>query len=93
MYMTLSQTILDRLIFRGNCMKKLFWLLMCLFMFSGCASLSSFADTLNERKVQSCIYWSGFVGGALNGVQAQVKGVTSTGGVPFNTCLKGTNAN
>lgn len=73
-------------------MKK-FLLLVCLLAFSGCASLSSLADTLNERKVQSCIYWSGFVGGALNGVQAQVKGVTSTGGVPFNTCLRGTDAN
>lgn len=72
-------------------MKKFLCLLLLPFL-SGCTGLASLAETMNDRQIKSCLYWSGFVGGALNGVQAQVKGVTSTGGVSFDTCLGGKSA-
>lgn len=74
-------------------MRNMLWLVMLFPFLGGCGGFASFAETLNERKVQSCVYWSGFVGGALSGVQAQVKGVTATGGVDFDTCLGVKNAN
>ena len=74
-------------------MKNVVWFVLLLPLLGGCAGFASFAETLNERKVQSWVYWSGFVGGALSGVQAQMKGVTATGGVDFDTCLGNKNAN
>ena len=74
-------------------MRNVVWFVLLLPFLSGCAGFASFAETLNERKVQSCVYWSGFVGGMLSGAQAQVKGVTATGGVDFDTCLGNNNAN
>ncbi len=62
-------------------------------LFVSCVSFESFAKTLNERQVQSCVYWSGFVGGPMTGAQVQVRGVTSTGGVVFDTCMKDEHAN
>ena len=73
-------------------MIKLSLCLLLLLLLSSCVSLASLAETMNERQIKSCVYWSGFVGGALTGVQAQVKGVTSTGGVPFDTCVGGKSA-
>lgn len=68
-------------------------LILLVALLPGCASFESFAKSLNERKVQSCVYWSGFAGGPLSGAQVQVKGVTATGGVVFETCLGEKNAN
>lgn len=52
----------------------------------GCTSFASFANTLNERQVQSCIKWSGFVGGSLAGGVVQVVGLTATGGATLRMC-------
>ena len=64
-----------------------------LLVLSGCASMASLASTMNERQIQSCVYWAGFVGGALSGGHAQVKGITATGGVPLTTCIGDSHAN
>jgi hypothetical protein len=54
---------------------------------SGCAGFASLAQTLNDRNVQSCVYWSGFAGGGWPGVpQVQIRGVTATGGVSLKMC-------
>ena len=68
------------------------WSLYCVFLLlgvfaSGCSGLSSLADTLNERKIQSCIRWQGIMGGGWPGVpQIQAQGVTSTGGIDLMQC-------
>ena len=61
-------------------------IMFSLIALSGCASLASLADTMNERKISSCIRWSGFVGGPLTGAQVQVQGITATGGATLRTC-------
>ena len=61
--------------------------LTMLMALNGCAGLSSLADTMNARQIQSCIRWQGFAGGGWPGVpQVQVYGVTATGGVRLETC-------
>ena len=63
-------------------------LMVVMFCMSGCAGLSSLADTINERHIQSCIRWQGFAGGGWPGVpQVQMHGVTATGGVTLAMCL------
>jgi hypothetical protein len=53
---------------------------LCLLILDGCGpSLDHLVNTLEARRVQSCVYWAGIFG--------QAKGVTSTGGVPIETCL------
>ena len=64
-------------------------LIVALFL-SGCAGLSSLADTMNARQIQSCIRWQGFAGGGWPGVpQVQVYGMTATGGVSLAQCTGG----
>lgn len=55
------------------------FLLVCL-LCTGCG-LTKLADSLNERKVQSCIYTSGF----LSPFQI-AKTITATGGVTVEQC-------
>lgn len=59
-------------------------------LLSGCTGLSSLMADLNTRQVQSCVFWQGFAGGGWPGVpQAQVRGVTATGGVKLDQCTGG----
>ena len=54
---------------------------------SSCSGLSSLANTMNERQIQSCIRWQGVIGGGWPGVpQIQAQGVTSTGGMDLMQC-------
>lgn len=53
------------------------WLLLACLACMGCTGW--LIEGLEQRQVQSCIYWSG----ALTGGH----GVTATGGVPLATCL------
>ena len=64
---------------------QVFLLCVCLIC-GGCQSLASLAESLNARQVQSCLYYSGFAGGALTGAQVQIRGITATGGVKFEVC-------
>lgn len=52
-------------------------LLVCLLLTSCHGAL---IDALETRHAQSCVYW--------RGIFQQVKGVTSTGGVPLAQCLE-----
>ena len=64
--------------------------LAILLALNGCAGLSSLAQTMNDRQIQSCIRWQGFAGGGWPGVpQVQVHGITATGGVKLETCVGG----
>ena len=49
----------------------------------GCTSFASLANTLNDRQVQSCLFYQGMVG-----PYAHVRGITATGGAPLDVCLK-----
>lgn len=65
-------------------MKKIvnFVLLMCtLAVLNGCTNWTSFMQSLNERQIQSCLYYEGYAAGYV-----RVKGVTATGGVKFSEC-------
>lgn len=63
--------------------------LFVLLMLTGCTSLASLAETMNERKISSCIKWQGFVGGPMVGAQVQVQGITATGGATLRMCQGG----
>ena len=52
-----------------------------LLLTTGCSSLSSLANTLNERKVQSCLYYEGSIGPHM-----RLKGITATGGINLQDC-------
>ena len=52
------------------------WLLLIL-LSSGCTGM--LVDALEQRQVQSCVWFSGPLGG---------HGVTATGGMPLAECLK-----
>ena len=52
-------------------------------MLSGCTGLAGLAQTLNDRQVISCLWYSGAAG-----PWAQVRGVTATGGALLDGCLK-----
>lgn len=71
------------------CVRGGMLLLIAGLLLSGCASFASFAATLDQRQIQSCIKWQGFVGGGWAGGQVQVMGMTATGGVKLNQCLGG----
>lgn len=60
---------------------------LCLFLLclTGCASsVASLAETLNQRNVQSCLWYQGSAG-----PYAHIQGVTATGGLPVAQCLEG----
>lgn len=48
---------------------------------SSCTSWTNFMQSLNERQIQSCLYYEGYAAGYV-----RVKGVTATGGVKFSEC-------
>ena len=64
-----------------NVVKKVSGVVALLLLTSGCSSLGSLAEMLNERKVQSCLYYEGNAGPYL-----RVKGITATGGVNLQDC-------
>lgn len=53
------------------------WLLLLGLLLTGCHG--ALVDALEQRQVQSCLWFRGPLGGGY--------GVTSTGGIPLATCL------
>lgn len=55
--------------------------LLLALLLGGCANVASLAQTLNDRGVQSCVFYSGSYGPFVG-----VHGMTATGGVPIEQC-------
>ena len=48
---------------------------------SGCTGFSSLVQSLNERQVQSCLYYEGNISAYV-----RLKGISATGGVKLEDC-------
>ena len=62
-------------------MSRMLLLLLCLASFTGCVSVASLADTLNERHVTSCVRGNGSYG-LFFGVSI----LMATGGATIEEC-------
>ena len=55
--------------------------LLCLALGGGCADVASLGKTFNDRRVTSCIWFSGSYGPFVG-----IHGVTATGGATIDQC-------
>ena len=65
-------------------MKEFILSTFLLVLLQGCSGWHSFISDLNTRSVESCIYFTGSAGPYIS-----IKGVTATGGVLLESCIKG----
>ncbi len=63
-------------------MRKLGFLIGTLLLLTGCNGWHGFIADLNERRVQSCIYYEGNAAAYV-----RVRGVTATGGMSLSECM------
>lgn len=72
-------------------MRLLTGLLILSLLFSACSGYRQFIDSLNERKLQSCIQFDGSIrasGSLFASGHVALEGVTATGGATMEQCLE-----
>lgn len=60
---------------------KLLCLISLSLLMTACTNWTSFMQSLNERQIQSCLYYEGHAMGYM-----RLKGITATGGVKLSEC-------
>ena len=64
-------------------MRKLGFIITISLFFLGCGAWHNFVVDLNDRKVESCVYYEGNSAGYV-----RVRGVIATGGLLISDCME-----